>query len=246
MIIISSREGFENPEQMSNKLLIKEDHNAENWKLLEEVDLRKILGCQNSSSVKVLVLVHGYNNKQSEIYSAYELIQSELNKTYDHVIGYAWPGGSSFIDWWDAKGMADEVACQFGHLIEALNGINVSPDLMSHSLGARVCLQALKTSDVSVGKYFCLAASVDGRCFRKEGISLPDIPDFLEGSQGFERELKLRELEKQAFSSSVSRCRHVVVLHSKHDAVLKRLYTWIEGHMALGVWGPPIRDRATK
>lgn len=242
MIIISSRKDFDNPNEMSDELLIKKDHNDEDEEPCEikEVNLSEILCSQNSSQkVKILVLAHGYNNAQSEIYETYELIESQLKDTYDHIIGYVWPGGSSFVDWWNAKEMADKAASQFNNLVNKINQTecNISVDLMSHSLGARMCMQALKQSKVVVGKYFCLAASVDSRCFNKE-ISLPDIADFLAESRAFERELKLEELKKQEFLTSVHSYENVFVFHSKRDRVLQNLYAWIEGHEALGLKGP--------
>ena len=222
MYIISSRLDFSNADD-----LLPSGH------IIREIDLSQDSRSDSFSNIdeflpkvadrKILMLVHGYNNEQDEIYDAYSIIQEKvrthLDSQYDDVIGYVWPGGDSRLDWWLAKRSANGVARRFRLLVRRLAQSAMSLDLMSHSLGARVILKAMKQAVAGDGEpdgeplirnYFCTAASVDDEVFEEE----------------------------QEFHNTLDKFRKILVFHSRQDRVLKVAYGLAEGDVALGLLGP--------
>lgn len=210
MIIISARKDFDDPERLA------EDHQ------IKEIDLTKekksgspIKITKNEVSEKnILILIHGYNNERDEVYDAYQIIEKNINShipnRYDMIVGYSWPGGDDWHDWWKSKSRANGVARKFRFLLESLHGLNASVDLMSHSLGARVCLKALKETDANdalVKNYYCMAPAVDNECLE---------PD-------------------EEFHDALNACERLFVFHSARDKVLKVSYFMAEWDRALGL-----------
>ena len=165
---------------------------------------------------KILLLVHGYNNEQEEVFDAYEIIENKVNQhlagVYDLIIGYSWPGGDKALEWWDAKSRSNAVARRFRFLLEELSSSSAFIDLMSHSLGARVSLKAFKESTTKdlIRNYYCTAASVDNECLEVD----------------------------EEFHQSVLSCGRVFVFHSRKDKVLASAYRVAELDNALGLYGP--------
>ena len=168
----------------------------------------------------VLLLVHGYNNEQDDVHDAYAVIEEHIDRhvagAYDRVIGYAWPGGDMGLDWWASKKRANAVARRFRFLLEGLAGHAASIDIMSHSLGARVVLKALKRTErvPLVRHYFCMAPAVDNEVFERD----------------------------EEFNAALARAAGIHVFHSNRDDVLGWLYRVAELDCALGLSGP--EDRA--
>lgn len=217
MIIISSRENFNNSDKVSlNGDHIREvDFNSDSTKKLKIDDLiKKIKG------KKILILVHGYNNEQFEVYDAYQIIEKKFNdlvkNEYDYIIGYSWPGGDNKRDWWSAKSRANSVARLFRKLIETLVKSSLHLDLMSHSLGARVCMKALKETPVLdlVRNYYCTAPAIDNECLEPN----------------------------EEFSDAVVSCSKLFIFHSSRDGVLRLTYEIAERDRALGLYGPEDKD----
>lgn len=138
MIIISARKDFDNPDHISleghkfKDINITNDSEVKEWPSFDE--LKDELENKN-----ILVLVHGYNNEQFEVYDAYQIIEQKIANiipnVYDYVIGYSWPGGDRGLEWWQAKSRANSIARMFRFLIEELSKSVNTLDLMSHSLG---------------------------------------------------------------------------------------------------------------
>ncbi|MFM5696321.1 alpha/beta hydrolase [Aeromonas veronii] len=147
MIIVSSRQDFTDSDKLlSDGHLIREiDLSNDNSKRTISVDDL----VSEISKKHICILVHGYNNEFFEVCDAYEIIESKINNNlkgiYDEVIGYTWPGGDHKLEWWDAKSRANAVARRFRQLLETLSE-KATIDIISHSLGARVSLKALKES----------------------------------------------------------------------------------------------------
>ena len=218
MYIISSRLDFSNPDDLMpsghtiREIDLRDDSNARSFSDVDE--FLKLI-----SRRRLLMLVHGYNNEQEEIYDAYSIVDEKirihLSDEYDDVVGYVWPGGDSKLDWWQAKRSANGVARRFRRLVAGLSGSAASLDLMSHSLGARVIFKAMKQAEANNGKmpirnYFCTAASVDDEVFEPG----------------------------EEFHGAVDRFAQVYVFHSRRDRVLKLAYGIAEGDVALGLSGP--------
>jgi hypothetical protein len=87
---------------------------------------------------------------------------------------------------------------------------------MSHSLGARVSLKALKESLLKnvVRNYYCTAPAVDNECLEPG----------------------------EEFFSSVASCGRVFVFHSARDGVLRLTYEAAEWDRALGLYGPEDKE----
>ena len=218
MYIISSRNNFSNPDD-----LLPSGH------IIREIDLRddSLTGSFSDidellpiiSGRKLLMLIHGYNNEQDEIYDAYSIVEEKvrthLDSEYDEVIGYIWPGGDSKLDWQPAKRSANAIARRFQQLVRRLAQSALSLDLMSHSLGARVILKAMKqirggSGENLVRNYYCTAASVDDEVFEEE----------------------------EEFHSAIDKFGRILIFHSRRDHVLKLAYRLAEADSALGLSGP--------
>lgn len=218
MIIVSSRKNFHNPDVMSKSGHDIRHVNLEtdiSFNALDEADLIDLV-----KDKKVLVLVHGYNNKHEKVFSAYETLEEKVSAklpgTYDLILGYSWPGGDFALDWWSAQARADSVALMFRDLLQNISSDNGVIDVMSHSLGARVVLKALKDESTEglVQNYYCTAPAVDNECLE---------PD-------------------EEFHDSISCCKRMFVFHSYRDGVLNVVYRTAEFDRALGLSGP--EDRA--
>lgn len=218
MYIISSRLNFSDADD-----LLPSGH------IIREIDLRDDSVSRSFSDIdkffsvisgrKVLMLVHGYNNEQDEIYDAYSIIEEKVRKhlesEYDDVIGYIWPGGDSKLEWWPAKRSANAIAKRFRLLVRDIAQSALSLDLMSHSLGARVILKAMKqvvggNGETLVRNYYCTAASVDDEVFEEE----------------------------EEYHDAIDKFGRILIFHSRRDGVLKLAYRLAEGDSALGLSGP--------
>ncbi|MDE0190475.1 MAG: alpha/beta hydrolase [Gammaproteobacteria bacterium] len=215
MYIISSRAGFFDPDH-----LLQSGHLYGRVALAEgEVD--RLGGFEQLDKViansRVLLLVHGYNNEHDEVLDAYQTVEhhvaNQLAGQYDHVLGYSWPGGDYRLEWFAAKSRANAVAARFRRLIVRIAHATASLDVMSHSLGARVVLKALRGvpgSGQPVRNYFCLAAAVDNESLEQD----------------------------KEFAESINHTKAMFVLHSNKDGVLTLAYRVAEFDRALGLSGP--------
>jgi pimeloyl-ACP methyl ester carboxylesterase len=212
MIIISSRNDFTDPDRLLPEgHLIKEiDLNDDSEK--RDISLETLL--DEITGKKICLLVHGYNNEHEEVRDAYEIIEKNLNGVlpgvYDAVIGYSWPGGDSAFEWWSAKRRSNAVGRRFRLLLEQLSS-RASIDIISHSLGARVALKALKEASLPlIRHYYCMAAAVDNESLETD----------------------------QEFNLSLNAVERLFVLHSIRDEVLASAYSTAELDTALGLFGP--------
>lgn len=217
MIIVSSRLNFDDPDNISTL-----GHSAKEIDLATDkekpFDIKRLP--VKIREKNVLILVHGYNNEQFEVYDAYQIIEQKIGtitpNVYETIIGYSWPGGDRGLEWWQGKSRANSVARMFRFLIEELGETANALDIMSHSLGARVTLKALKESkqkDV-VRNYYCTAPAVDNECLE---------PD-------------------EEFHNALSSCNRLFVFHSSKDGVLRISYKAAEWDRALGLYGPEDKD----
>lgn len=218
MIIISSRKNFNDSDHLSTSGHLMKEIDLANDNVLRDLTMQDLV--TELQGKTVLVLVHGYNNEQFEVYDAYKVIEDKINALapglYDYIIGYSWPGGDQGLEWWQGKSRANAVARLFRSLIEGISINANAVDLMSHSLGARVSLKALKESQAQgvVRNYFCTAPAVDNESLE---------PD-------------------EEFFRSVPSCGRLFVFHSARDGVLRISYQAAEWDRALGLYGPEDKD----
>ncbi len=219
MIIVSARKDFNNPDVLSSSGHIFKEVDLDSDATIVDISSEQNF-LNRLNDKKVLFLIHGYNNEQDEVNDAYAVIEKNVNLhmqgEYDLVIGYSWPGGDRGLEWWQSKSRANAVARRLRFLLEKMSGVTSSLDLMSHSLGARVTLKALKQSNLSslIRHYYCTAAAVDNEVLE----------------------------ENEEFSDSLSKVEKLFVLHSCKDGVLSVIYRMAEWDNALGLFGP--EDRA--
>lgn len=213
MFIISAREKFNNPDRLKNSGHVYKEIDLERDEVINSFETQDDFLAKIKDK-KVLILVHGFNNEQDEVYDAYSIIEQKVNAQvddYDHVIGYSWPGGDRGIEWYSSKRRANAVARRFRFLLDNLAQHAEFVDVMSHSLGARVVFKALKESEnKTVRNYFCTAPAVDNEVLEKG----------------------------EEFSASLTSIGSLFVFHSKKDGVLSSVYRAAEWDNALGLYGP--------
>jgi esterase/lipase superfamily enzyme len=209
MIIISSRADFTNPD-----VLLPEGHTVRDVNLSD--DLFEVIDIETLTlqEKKICLLVHGYNNEHDEVRDAYQILEQNIkaqNLSYDLIIGYSWPGGNRALEWWDAKSRANAVARRFRLLLESFLPKEAKVDVISHSLGARVVLKALKeASQPIVQNYYCMAAAVDNESIERN----------------------------EEFYPALANLDSLFVFHSSKDEVLATAYRAAEFDNALGLFGP--------
>jgi esterase/lipase superfamily enzyme len=171
---------------------------------------------------KILVLIHGYNNELTEVVAEYARIQERMRASdllspnpggYDLVLGYTWPAGSSALSFPVAVLWAKAAGERFRTTAERLQSAAASIDVQAHSLGARVALEALDRSEITLRNLWLLAPAIDDEAVE----------------------------HGEAYYSSTQRCSRVYVLHSENDPVLRtgyRVADFPDFDRALGCRGP--------
>lgn len=219
MIPISCRKDFNNSRAFALQNQIR------NYPFLPALNRFETLTESNLlSQVKgkrVLILIHGFRNTLSSVGQAYQrvlkgLIDSNLRAKggYDLVLGFTWPGFETALGFYPAQPFANRAAGYLRTLLELAAPKAESIDIQTHSLGARVALQALAGGTTStVSNLMLTAAAVDN--------------EVLQPGQEYHGALKY--------------CRRCYVYHSVRDGVLRiafRIGDAPEFDRALGCEGP--------
>lgn len=112
MLIISIRQGFDDPDRMAAGDHETREIDLAGGKAPRPVDFSQLIGRLRDR--RVLFSVHGSNNEQFEVYDAYERIEGRIADRvaggYDELVGYSWPRGGLATDWCRAKSGANAVA----------------------------------------------------------------------------------------------------------------------------------------
>ncbi|NBO64633.1 MAG: alpha/beta hydrolase [Acidobacteria bacterium] len=223
MILISCRKDFNNSRAFAKQNEIR------NYQLLPALTKFETLTEKNLlSKVKdkrVLILIHGFRTTMSSVGKSYQrvmrgLIDNDLmgEGGYDLVLGFTWPGFETVLGFFPAQPFASRAGAYLRLLLEVLAPMARTIDIQTHSLGARVALQALSAgSDTLVGNLMLTAAAVDNEILQP----------------------------RQEYHESLRNCQRCVVYHSNRDDVLKfafRIGDALEFDQALGFNGPQNRD----
>lgn len=167
---------------------------------------------------KVLLVVHGYNNTFE---SAIDSI-NKVNRTisylesksrlplYDLVIGYIWPGTDSFIEYEQATQNADKLKKRVRSHILDLSKVTNHIDVMAHSLGNRVMLEALSFDAEHkplIQNFYSMAPAVNASSI---------------------------QMHRPLFKAC-GNIKNLFVMHSDNDDVLKFVYPVASGREALGI-----------
>lgn len=169
---------------------------------------------------RVLLLVHGYNSTGQGALDHYRTIQKNLDffNLYDTFIGYFWPGCDAGYEYFKAEKNTDNLAPRLQDHLQTLSQVASSFDVMAHSMGNRLILEALVPATQTqpiVRNFYSLAAAV-----------------------------KDKDIEMgHPFYLSALQCQNVFILHSDHDDVLKYDFFLAEHAEALGYAG---LDKASK
>jgi len=166
---------------------------------------------------KVLVVIHGYNNTFPDAITSVDEVNTYLKKIqsddhevfYDLMIGYIWPAYDVFIEYGLAVEHADELKNRVFEHFRMLKNSGAHVDVIAHSLGNRLVLEALKQEDhgdIMIDNFFSMAPAVNVDSIEKN----------------------------HSFYSSTQRIKNMFVLHSSKDDVLKFVFPIASGHLALG------------
>ena len=168
MLLISPRKNFWEPNSFSNNEVVREidlTNPNDPGSDVSDAELQAAV-----TGKKLHLLIHGYNNDEAAIRDSYGIIESMMSAQglvgptapYDMVLGYVWPGGDLGLAYFFAKRRADKAGPRAQTLLLSIASIAASLDINTHSLGARVALQALKgVPGKPMRNLFMLAAAVD-------------------------------------------------------------------------------------
>lgn len=208
VLIVSDSEHIGNMDQISSSTQFFWDPAFSH----EQIDSKKLHG------KNILLVVHGYNNTFDYAIKSIDTVNQSiknmktqaLTPLYDLVIGYIWPGYDNFIEYSLAVENADALKARVRqHLID-LHEVTANVDILAHSLGNRVMLEALNFINPSdtplVRNFFSMAPAVDATSIQKGG----------------------------SLFLGVQNCQNLYVMHSSKDDVLKLVYPLTSGKEALG------------
>jgi hypothetical protein len=219
MLLVSCRKDFWSPTEFSTTDAIR------------RLDLETGIGTpvskddflQEVQGRRLTVLVHGYNNEERDVVDSYGTIDRRMRALgflaaaaaqYDALVGFVWPGGAVGVSFPFARQRAGESAVRFAGLLADLRSASAVIDLNTHSLGAHVAFEALRTGSPQMVRHaWNFASAVDN-----ESI----------------------ESGKRYFQAS-RRCQTFHVFHSKNDPVLRvwyRVGDFLDFDTALGYSGP--------
>ena len=226
MILISCRKDFVNSRGFSAKNEIR------NYPFMTKLDTFEAIDELNLADQMrgkhVLILIHGFRNPLTNVASSYQrvlkgLIDSGLMNDpttgigggYDLVLGFTWPGFETPIGFFPAVPFANRSGGFFRSLLELASRNAKTVDVQTHSLGARVALQALAGGTEGFVDNLLLTA--------------PAVDD--------------ESLEPgQEFNGALLGCRRCLVYHSDKDNTLKIGYRLGDLDRALGLKGPQHPD----
>jgi esterase/lipase superfamily enzyme len=159
--LMSDRASFWDDEKISNHTEFMHGDNLQ----------KATLSSTETHGKNILLLVHGYNNDPEEALNTYRLINIHLSsfahqpKLYDLIIGYLWPGDDSSLEYYDAKRHVSKLAKTMRSHLEFLSASAARVDVLAHSMGNRLMLEALNYhSNVTkkiIHNFYSFAAAVD-------------------------------------------------------------------------------------
>lgn len=219
MYVVSCRKGFDSDQKLGAENRYRNYTNPADASAFTDLNLTELLA--KAKDKHVCILVHGFKSPMAGVMSAYWQIVERMNTNgvfgpdgYGLVIGFTWPGKWTAAGYVLAVGTATKAAPHLLALVNHLRGEAHSVDVQTHSLGARVALEALKKPErVFVGNLIMSAPAVDNH---------------------------LLEPAKDFFPAMDS-CDRCLVYHSKQDSALGTFFIAdIKNgfHKALGRGGP--------
>lgn len=220
MILVSCREDFDDSRRFSSRNQIRNYPFMPNLDQFQELDEMN-LGRQMQGK-HVLILIHGFRNTLQDVANSYQqllegLIANGLKGPggYDLVIGFTWPGFTTALGFFPAVPFASRAGGYFRTLLELASKNAKTVDVQTHSLGARVALQALAAgTEGFIDNLMLTAPAVDDECLEP----------------------------KHEFNQALEGCRRCLVYHSNQDETLGFAYPIATFDKALGFDGPEHPD----
>lgn len=136
----------------------------ENWKQFDPISIPELY--QIIKDQRVALCIHGmaksYTAANKDLLNNYWNLMSSASNKYDVVVGVTWPGEShlgvgAFAQ---ANTLAKKSGRLLGEVLEDWSGCAASLDVITHSMGSKVLLQALKGHDTRINHAFFLAPSI--------------------------------------------------------------------------------------
>lgn len=126
----------------------------------------RLIGGEMPMGKRVVVLVHGFNNAEDEALRAYEQVRERVLRAgiADEVLGFSWPGSRMSLGFLRAVHRANGAGRHLNEAVSILQDHGNVVTVQTHSLGARVALQALCQYGMCVRNLVLLAPAVDDDC----------------------------------------------------------------------------------
>jgi esterase/lipase superfamily enzyme len=219
VILVSCRREFTSNHRFSDENQFRDYPNLSDLTRFQPLDAAAV--AERLRGKHVGVLVHGFKNPISAVASSYKSIEDAMRKAgmlsepfYSELVGFAWPGAVTALGFFAAIPFANNSSEYFFDLLKLLGTSAKTTDVQTHSLGARVALQAASAQDeVFVDNLMLTAPAVDNESLEPG----------------------------QEFNGALDACNRCFVYHSKDDSVLK-VYTVAALDRALGRKGPEHPD----
>ena len=219
MILVSCRKNFDSNQFFAETNQIRRYVSLQNLEQFDTLSAGELAA--EVAGKHVLVLVHGFRNPLPNVARSYADVEAGLARNglvgggaYGAVIGFAWPGFQTPAGFFPAVPSANRSASHLRGLLRILGANATTVDVETHSLGARVGLQAIAfAGEVWVDNLLLTAPAVDDESIEP----------------------------KQEFNGSLASCRRCLVYHSSGDPVLQLAYRVGDLDRALGYKGPQHR-----
>jgi esterase/lipase superfamily enzyme len=215
MLMVSDRDQFWDSRTPSQQSQYAEVDGQGSAQILDEQQIEQAF--EKMKGKRILLLVHGFDN--AEPAPAYDQILSDIQNWdtashYDQVIGYIWPCYDVFWSYYWAENNINIVTPRLRRLLYKMKTTAATVDVIAHSLGNRLFLQALnydkkKEHSGIIDNFFAVAPAVNADSIDK----------------------------KKVYSRAVQNCANMFVFFSARDGVLKWLYPIPEWNEALGYEG---------
>jgi esterase/lipase superfamily enzyme len=249
MILISCREDFSDSHDFSNRNEIRNYPFLPRLDRFEELDEMSL--AEQMQGKHVLILIHGFRNPLRNVAVAYQRLLKGLHDSgltggaaYGLVLGFTWPGFATVLGFFPAVPFANRSAGFFRSLLELASRNARTVDVQTHSLGARVALQALAGGTQGfVDNLMLTSAAVDDevlepgcefhgalqecrRCFvyhterdktLKFGFRIGDAPEF-DRALGWKGPQHPKIIEQKCPEVFVVDCKNVVQSHGGYRA----------------------------
>ncbi|MCB0571093.1 MAG: alpha/beta hydrolase [Phaeodactylibacter sp.] len=177
MLLISLRKDFDAVDKFSPAPQFRwlDLNTAPDSSMLSTTDVAELIA--RAKGKRVLLLIHGMNTPAVRAINYYRGVAHWVNgptAPYDVVFGLLWPGYQlkrskvqASLAFLKANPSARRSGKKFAGLLQELAGEARSLDIMTHSMGSKVALSALKKQDGMVDKLFLMAPSVGAKTLGK-------------------------------------------------------------------------------